>query len=198
VRVLQPEEMEASNLHMWRVASDMLNVSTSIYEKRVENTYQESSKVHMGINRSEEPNSTDSKKREEPKLADRLNSLFSKGLAEVERGMLQKIDVGKGTLEEPDRLDSNPDEQFCIDPFFQKTRSTFDSSTAKGLLLNCFELAASLEIRLIAEAPKEEKKLNRSLSFPENFEEAANIIDPSESQIFRIFTQTQEELCRGF
>lgn len=46
--------METNNLRMWRVASDMLNVSTNIYDKRIENTYQESSKVHMGINRAEE------------------------------------------------------------------------------------------------------------------------------------------------
>jgi hypothetical protein len=62
VRVLQPNEMETTNMRMWRVASDMLNVSTNIYEKRVENTYQESSRVHLGINRAfEEPSG--SKKR---------------------------------------------------------------------------------------------------------------------------------------
>jgi len=86
----------------------MLNVSTNIYDKRVENTYQESSKVHMGINRADEP-SADSKKREEPKLSDRLNNIFLKGLSEVERGMVNKIDVGHSTLDEPERLNSNPD-----------------------------------------------------------------------------------------
>jgi hypothetical protein len=145
VRVLHPNEMETTNMRMWRVASDMLNVSTNIYEKRVENTYQESSRVHLGINRAlEEPSG--SKKLEEPRLADRLNSLFLKGMDGVDRGMVKKIDVGHSTTDESSKLDSNPDEQFSIDPFFQKTRSMFDSSTSKGLLLNCFEVILRLNI----------------------------------------------------
>jgi hypothetical protein len=65
---------------------------------------------------------------------------------EVDRGMVNKIDVGHSTIDEVSKLDSNPDEQFSIDPFFQKTRSMFDSSTSKGLLLNCFEVLYYLNV----------------------------------------------------
>jgi hypothetical protein len=63
-----------------------------------------------------------------------------KGLENLEKGMLKTIDVGQGTLEEPEKVNGCPDEQFAIDPLFQKTRAVFDSSTTKGLLLNSFEV----------------------------------------------------------
>lgn len=49
--------MANNNLNIWRMASDMLSVSSSIYDKRVENAHDDSTKLHSLLSHKEQQQS---------------------------------------------------------------------------------------------------------------------------------------------
>lgn len=57
LKVIDGESMSTNNLNIWRMASDMLSVSSNIYDKRVENTHDDSTKLHSLLAHKEQQQS---------------------------------------------------------------------------------------------------------------------------------------------
>jgi hypothetical protein len=157
--VIDPQVTETTNMRFWKFASELLYASMSIYDKRVENVFQNTNKMFDNLIRIQgKPDKPLSEEELEEKDRKQRGTLIHMDVGEI--GVSEHVssyEIAKYNCEEEGKINiKNVSSQFIPDPLFNKRLQAFDSGTLKSLFLNVFECGEDLQVAFFKSGDRRE------------------------------------------